>query len=228
MELNKGLIVSCYADDSFNQEMNDSDVIARFAQACEKGGAIAIRTNLDHLAAVRKAVNCPVIGIKKVYKNKDDFRITPTMKEVKELVEAGADFIAIDATKRERYDNLSLAEFINQIKSQYSVGIIGDISILEEGILAYELGVDYVGTTLSGYTDYSENKTFLGSIPTPEPDYRIIEELSKNSIKVIAEGRFKRNKQFYKALECGATAVVIGSAISNPSLIVKSIISKEG
>lgn len=225
--INKGLIVSCYADETFNEDVNDSKVIAHIAKACETGGAIAIRTNLEHVRAVKDMVSCPVIGIKKIYRDEQNFRITPTLKEVDELVKAGCDYIAIDATKRERYDDLTLENFIKEIKKNYDIGLIGDVSTATEGIKAAEYGVDYVGTTLAGYTDYSEPRYFLGQIPTPEPDYGIIRALADKGIKVIAEGRFKSNKQYEKALELNAQAVVIGSAISNPALIVKSILNKE-
>ena len=93
-ELENGLIVSCYADWSINPYMDDDTAIACVARSCLSGGARAIRTNLDHVRAVRDAIEAPLIGIKKVYRQgKDDptdFRITPTMKEVDALVLAGA------------------------------------------------------------------------------------------------------------------------------------------
>lgn len=229
-ELEGGLIVSCYADQTINAYMDQSDAIRCVAQSCVAGGAKAIRTNLEHVKAVKKVVQVPVIGIKKIYKGDDElhssFRITPTMKEVDQLVEAGADGIAIDATKRERYDNLTLEQFVQQIKMKYPhIFVVGDISTLEEGKRAYEAGVDAVGTTLSGYTSYSKNPILFGTIPSPDPDYEIIKELKKIGIeRVIAEGRVNDGHKMGICLDSGAFAVVIGTSISEPKKIVKTIL----
>lgn len=224
-----GLIVSCYASEDLNEEMNDPFVMACMAQSCLAGGASAIRTNLENVAAIRKVIKVPLIGIKKVYKSggiaDSNFRITPTLKEVKELVEAGADIIAIDATKRERYDDLTLSEFIKKIREQWNVGIVGDISTVEEGLNAVKAGVDAVGTTLSGYTPYSKNPIVFGALPLPDPDYQIISELKAAGVPyIIAEGRVDSGEKMKKALAAGASAVVIGTSITEPKKIVKTIL----
>lgn len=228
-KLQGGLIVSCYAGEDFNEEMGRPEIMAAMAKSCVAGGASAIRTNLENVEQIRKTVDVPLIGIKKVYKSGDmftgDFRITPTMKEVDDLVKAGVDGIAIDGTKRERYDDLTLEEFIKQIKAKYDIFVIADISTTEEGIHAIACGADLVGTTLSGYTPYSKNPIVFGQLPTPEPDYEIISELKKAGVeKIIAEGRISNGRQMKKALKAGAYAVVIGTAITEPRKIVKTIL----
>ena len=229
-EIENGLIVSCYADPSINPYMDNSEAMKCVAMSCVAGGAKAIRTNLEHVAAIRSVIDVPLIGIKKIYKGQDElkssFRITPTMKEVDALVEAGVDGIAIDATQRERYDDLTLEEFVSQIKEKYpNIFVVADISTLEEGIRAHKAGVDAVGTTLSGYTPYSKNPILFGTIPTPDPDYEIIEELRKVGIeKVIAEGRISDGEKMKKCLEAGAYSVVIGTSITEPKKIVKTIL----
>lgn len=229
-EIQDGLIVSCYADYSINPYMDNSEAVACMAKSCVAGGASAIRSNLAHIKAIRAVVDVPLIGIQKIYKGDDplhsSFRITPTMKEVDELVEAGVDGIAIDGTQRERYDDLTLKEFIHKIKNKYpDIFIIADISTLEEGIQAYQYGVDAVGTTLSGYTPYSKNPIVFGTLPSPDPDYEIITALKKAGVsKVIAEGRITNGYKMKKCLEAGAFAVVIGTSISEPAKIVKTIL----
>lgn len=233
-KIEKGLIVSCYAGKDFNEYMGSPDVMASVALSCIHGGAAAIRTNLENVRAIKKRINVPVFGIKKIYANKNvidmtnsDFRITPTMKEVEELVEAGVDAIAIDATIRPRYDSLTLKEFIQQIKLKYDVLIVADISTVEEGIAAFEFGADMIGTTLSGYTPYSKNPIKFGTIPSPEPDYDIIRQLRNAGVTyIIAEGRITNGSKMGKALQAGAHSVVIGTSITEPRKIVKTILNE--
>ena len=154
------------------------------------------------------------------------------MDEVDQLVAAGVDGIAIDGTQRERYDDLSLEEFVNKIKNKYpELFVIADISTVEEGIRASKAGVDAVGTTLSGYTPYSKNPIIFGTVPSPNPDYEIIKELKTAGVsRVIAEGRINDGSKMKKCIEAGAFAVVIGTSISEPAKIVKTILhdAKEG
>jgi N-acylglucosamine-6-phosphate 2-epimerase len=228
-ELKDGLVVSCYAGQDINPEMALPEAMACVATSCVVGGARAIRTNLSNLAAVRAAVKVPVIGIHKVYKsgsvNDGDFRITPTLKEVEALLKDGADAIAIDGTIRERYDDLSLKEFIAEIKHQFDAFVIADISTVEEGVAAWEYGADMVGTTLSGYTPYSKNPIKFGTLPSPDPDYEIIRELrAANVDHIVAEGRINDGFKMRKVLEAGAHCAVIGTSISEPKKIVKTIL----
>lgn len=224
-----GLIVSCYAGADFNEEMARPETMLCVANSCIAGGARAIRTNYDNVSAIKKAVQVPVIGIKKIYKSgnmfEGDFRITPTLKEVEALLKAGADAIAVDGTLRERYDALTIREFISEIKRQFNAFLITDISTLEEGVAAWEYGADMVGTTLSGYTPYSKNPIRFGTLPSPDPDYEIIAELKKAGVKhIVAEGRITNGEKMRKALDAGAYCVVIGTSITEPKKIVKTIL----
>lgn len=224
-----GLIVSCYAGEDINPEMALPEAMACVARSCVAGGAAAIRTNLENVSAVRKAVEVPLIGIKKIYRSGDvnggDFRITPTLREVEALLHAGADGIAIDGTRRERYDSYSLGEFIAEIKKQFGIFVVADVSTVEEGVAAWECGADMVGTTLSGYTPYSKNPIKFGALPTPDPDYEIVAELRRAGVEhIVAEGRITNGEKMRKALAAGAHSVVIGTSITEPCKIVKTIL----
>ena len=228
-----GMIVSCYAGPDFNTEMGVPETIVCVAKSCIAGGAKAIRTNWENVSAVKKAVDVPVIGLKKIYRSGDmingDFRITPTLKEVEELLNAGADGIAVDGTIRERYDHQTLEEFIGAIKKEFGAFVIADISTVEEGVAAWRYGADMVGTTLSGYTPYSKNPLPFGTLPSPEPDYEIIRELKEAGVPyIVAEGRITNGKKMRRALDAGAHCVVIGTSITEPRKIVKTILLDAG
>ncbi len=106
------------------------------------------------------------------------------------------------------------AEFLKAVKSRVARPLVADISTLAEGRAAQDAGADFVATTLSGSTG--------GSLPAREPDFRLIQELaSQLHTPVIAEGRIWSPDQAARAMECGAFAVCIGSAITRPVDIVK-------
>ena len=151
-----------------------------------------------------------MIGLVKIQYPGYEGYITPTMKEVDDLVAAGSDVVALDCTLRKRGDGLTVNEFIAQIKEKYpDIILMADISNYEEGINAWKCGVDIVGTTMSGYTDYTSKKD--------EPDYELMERLAKDTdIPVIGEGKIHYPDQAVKALQTGVWAIVVGGAITRP------------
>ncbi|MFO7173754.1 MAG: N-acetylmannosamine-6-phosphate 2-epimerase, partial [Bacillota bacterium] len=163
MELNRqeilerlrgGLIVSCQALEG--EPLHGPGFMAAMARAAEMGGAVGIRANSpEDIRAIKAVCSLPLIGLyKRTYPNSDIY-ITPTMREVRAVVEAGAELVAIDATQRPRPDGLTLEELVRQIRAESEVLIVGDVSTYEEGVAAARAGVDIVSTTLSGYTPYS-------------------------------------------------------------------------
>lgn len=206
-----GLIVSCQALPGEPLYMENDTMMPLMARAARIAGACAIRTNgVMDVERIKAEIGLPVIGImKKVYEGYEPF-ITFTMDEVDKIVEAGADIIATDCTLRKRINDETIEEFIKKIKEKYpDILIMADISNYEEGINAYNAGVDFIGTTLSGYTDYTEK--------LEGPDYDLVEKLAKAvDIPVIAEGRVHYPEQAAKMLERGAHAVVVGGAITRP------------
>jgi N-acylglucosamine-6-phosphate 2-epimerase len=204
--LQKGLIVSCQARPG--SPLCNPQVMAAMAQAAEVGGAVGIRANgAKDIAAIHGLVKLPIIGINKIVQNGFDVFITPTLDSAQQVVVAGADIIAMDATLRPRPDTLSIAQAIQLYKRELGVPIMADISTLEEGLAAAEAGADMVATTLSGYTPYSRQQD--------APDFLLIAELAARlQTPIIAEGRLISPEDGRRALELGAHAVVIGTSIT--------------
>ncbi len=205
-----------------NEPLYEEECLNAMIKSVVKGGAKALRlAGARDVANAKKMFDLPVIGITKPEifpKNpKSVVYITPTTEDARSVADAGADIIAFDGTSRPRgKDNLrKLIRYI-AIKRKVSMA---DISTISEAIAARALGADMVSTTLAGYTDNSKM--------TKEPDFELLEKAVKIlDCPVIAEGRFWTPEQVNKAFALGAHAVVIGSAITRPQLIVKRFYSE--
>lgn len=207
-----GLIVSCQALPG--EPLHGAEIMARMALAAEEGGAVGIRANgADDIHAIKSAVSLPVIGIIKRDYPGSPVYITPTLKEIDRLLEAGADIIAFDGTGQNRPEGCTLEQIANYLNRNGAVSM-ADISILEEAVYAESLGVSCVSTTLAGYTPYSLQQT--------GPNFELLRRAAEQlSIPVLAEGRIQSPEQVRQALDNGAYAVVVGSAITRPLEITK-------
>lgn len=200
--------------------------MAAMMKSVVTGGAGGLRVaGVRDVKNAKRLFTIPVIGITKpnvIPKNwKEIVYITPTVKDVISLIEAGADIIAMDGTQRKRPDNEKLADLIKYIHINKRIAM-ADISTVEEGIKAAEAGADVLSTTLAGYTLESANS------PANEPDFELLKQLVEQSnLPVILEGRIWEPKQVDKAFELGAHSVVIGSAITRPQLITKRFVFRK-
>lgn len=212
LEATKGsIIVSCQALPGEPLYCEEMSLMPFMAQAAKEAGSKCIRTSsIRDVVEIKKQTGLPVIGlVKRVVEGYASY-ITPTMQEIDDLVAADADIVALDCTQRVRGDGTTINDFIAQIKAKYpDIVLMADISTFEEAINAQECGVDLVGTTLSGYTDYSPK--------VDGPDFALVERLSRElKIPVIAEGKVHYPDQAKKMLKLGAHAVVVGGAITRP------------
>lgn len=212
-----GLVVSCQATEG--TPMNTPMFIAAQAMTVEQAGAKAIRAQgIENVALVVKSVKVPVIGLVKSFTSDSDVYITPTVKDVLALVEAGADIVAVDATQRSRLGGVTLEQFYAEVRKHTDVPLLADVDSLENAVNAEALGFDAIATTLNGYTD----------IPTTGlPNIDLVLQIAK-SIKVplVAEGGFANPTHVRNAIENGAWAVCVGTAITNPYLLTKHFINE--
>lgn len=163
-------------------------------------------------------MDLPVIGIVKRDYPDSKIYITPTMKEVEELMEVKPEIIALDATREVRPGNLSLEDFVKEIRAKYpGQKLMADCSTVEEALYADKLGFDFIGTTLVGYTDQSRGDKIEAD------DFKIIRTiLEKVSHPVIAEGNINTPEKAKRVIELGCFSVVVGSIITRPQLITKA------
>ena len=143
--------------------------------------------------------------------------ITPTLQSARQLVRAGANIIALDATHRARHDNQSPEALIASIQAKLGVPVMADIDSLEEGIAAAQAGADLVATTMSGYTPARPKTT--------GPDLALVRALAERiTTPIICEGRIGRPEDVRAALDAGAFAVVVGTAITAPISITQGFV----
>jgi len=217
-QLRGGLIVSCQAE--ADEPLYGSDHMAVMAVAAAEGGAVGIRANTPKdIAAIRLAINLPIIGIYKLDVPGYVVRVTPTLVSAAQVAQAGADIIAIDSTSRPHPDGLNMIERIRLIHEQTRCPVMADISTYEEGVTAQQAGADIVATTLSGYTEASPAHD--------SPDFVLLQRLTSSlHVPVVAEGRIATPEHALQALALGAFAVVVGSAITRPQWITAQFVQR--
>ena len=204
------LIVSCQA--YMGEPLRHPETMAQMARAAELGGAAAIRCQgLSDIAAIKGRVEVPVIGLWK--EGHEGVYITPTLRHARACIAAGADVVALDATDRPRPDGRTFEETVAALKGETL--IMADCSCMAVVERALAAGVDIVSTTLAGYTDARPK--------TDGPDLEFLREAvaaaEPYGVPVFCEGRIHTLDDAKAAIEAGAFAIVVGTAITHPTSI---------
>ncbi|MBP3482854.1 MAG: N-acetylmannosamine-6-phosphate 2-epimerase [Alistipes sp.] len=211
------LIVSCQAEEG--SPFDSPEGVCAFAECAVTGGAAAIRScGVEKTDYLIRHIPLPVIGLTKSHFDDGFVRITGSFAEVEQLIGIRTPLIAVDGTFRPREGALTGPEYIRTIKERWpNVKIMADISTSEEAVACRQAGADCVSTTLCGYTPHTAAEAAGG--PSVEMLRRCVEALP--GCPVFAEGRYNTPAEAASAIEAGAWAVVVGSAITRPHLITR-------
>ena len=210
----KGLVVSCQAP--VDSPLHDPVVIAAIAASAINRGAVGVRIDTPaHVKAVRQQINQPIIGLWKQQIPGFEVYITPRFEDAEAIANSGADIIAIDATLRERPQGLTVKQLIERIHQDLNKLVMADVDCLEAAIAAVEAGADCVGTTLFGYTQQTKHQS--------PPGFDLLEKMVQQlNVPVICEGGIASPAMAKHALELGAYAVVVGTAITGIDALVQA------
>ncbi|MBW4466382.1 MAG: N-acetylmannosamine-6-phosphate 2-epimerase [Pegethrix bostrychoides GSE-TBD4-15B] len=216
-QLHHGLIVSCQAPS--DSPLHDPQVMAAMAAAAVQRGAVAVRIDSpQHVAAVRQRVDAPIIGLWKQQIPGCEVYITPDFAAAAAIAAAGADIIAVDATQRPRPGGETAAGLIERIQRDLGKPVMADVDSLESALAVMggdRSGADLVGTTLYGYTAETRH--------LQPPGFELVSELVQQlEVPIICEGGVASPTMARRALELGADAVVVGTAITGIDLLVQA------
>ena len=205
--LDGGLIVSVQAPQG--SPCHATEVITAMAAASMANGAVGVRLNSpEHVVAVRR--RCPealIVGLWKRPHLNSSVIITPRYEDLAAIWLAGADVVALDATDRPRPGGESLEAMVSRAKAELSATLMADIDTLANGERAAALGCDWVGTTLYGYTPATAHQS--------PPGLELLRPLRERlGMPVLCEGGIASPRQARQAMDLGATAVVVGTAIT--------------
>ena len=215
--LRGGLVVSCQALP--HMPLGRPEHLVALGETVILGGARGLRMEgPENLAAARARIHpaIPIIGLWKLGEVPNVF-ITPTRDAVEAVIAAGVDVVALDATLRPRPDGSRLQDLVDLIHQAGRLAL-GDVASVADAEGAAEAGVDAVATTLAGYTgeDSASRHAFDSGLLTG-----MVQHVK---VPVLAEGHIAAPAQARAALDAGAWAVVVGTAITRPEVLARAFV----
>lgn len=212
------LIVSAQAMDP-RSPLKRPETLVLLALAAELGGAGGFRVDgAEVVRLLRAETALPIIGIVKDRREGFDNYITTTIPDITALAEAGADIVAIQATAGSR-PGPAVAELIGEAH-RLGLAAMADIATLAEAEAAIAAGADLVATTMVGFTPASKG--------VARPPLELTRQLVALGVPAIVEGGVWTPEHVRASLAAGAHAVVSGSAITAPDLIVRHMLEGAG
>ncbi len=219
-----GLIISCQAYE--DTPLYGPENMKRMAECAIMGGADGLRACWPQdIRAIRSITKLPIVGINKIFKGGDlldTIVITPTVESAAEIIEAGADIVALDCTIRPCRSFEQLCEMLHQIKKRYpEIPLMADLATLEEAKLLAETGlVDIISSTLSGYTRQSMGQYSHG------PDVEMVKALKQAvTVPINGEGRIWELADLHSVIDAGADMITIGTVVTRPHLIAERFVA---
>ena len=198
------------------EPLRTPEVMALMSRACELGGAAAIRCQgLSDISAIKGRVDIPVIGLWK--EGHEGVYITPTLRHALAVVNAGADVVAIDATDRPRPDSRTFAETVAALRERAETLVMADCMTIDDIRGAVACGCDLVSTTLS------HNKPAIETTLDEGPDVALLAQATAEfpDVPIICEGHVHTPADAKAAIDAGAWAVVVGTAITHPTSLTR-------
>ncbi len=214
--LRGGVVVSAQAMDPASP-LDDPRLLSLLAQAAELGGAAGFRVDGPAVVAdLRPATGRPIVGIVKDAREGYDVYITPTVRGALDLVEAGADVVAAQATRGSRPGE-RFAEIVAACHAA-GVPVVADVSTFDEARIARDDGADAVATTMVGFTAHTAGE--------PRPALGLVRRLKDRlDVPVVCEGGIWTPEHVAACFAAGADAVVVGSAVTAPDLITARLVA---
>lgn len=213
-ELKSGLIISCQAQS--HEPLYGLGLMKYFARCAVAGGAVGIRALAEEIPDIRTEVDVPIIGLVKRSYPDSEVYITPTFREIDEVIASGADVIALDVTGRAYPGGVTVEKLVGYAREKApGVPLMADTDCMENALLADALGFDYVGTTMRGYTPKTKG------IRIPDVEYLCELAGKLKHAKLIAEGGIWERDELRRVLRAKPYAVVIGTAVTRPADITR-------
>jgi|SRR5579884_648046 N-acylglucosamine-6-phosphate 2-epimerase len=210
------LIVSVQAP--AESALDDPHVLAAMARAAQDAGAAGVRIQgVANLRAVRQRVSVPIVGIiKRRYPGFEPY-ITPTADDVRAVLDCGAEIVAFDATARPHPLASDVANLVAAVHAGGALAM-ADCALPADGVSAQAAGADIVATTLCGYTKESEGQ--------PLPALDLVRAFAGLDTFVVCEGGIHQPGTAAQAMNAGADAVVVGTAITNVEWLVQQFLQQ--
>lgn len=213
------LIVSCQAMPG--DPLEDVQCLTRIAASAARGGAGGLRANgAECVAAFRRETKLPVIGIWKRKLN-GAVSITPDFDSAEAIARSGAEVIALDCSAARHKEAEPWRKLIGRIHEELRRPALADVATLNEALAAEDAGTDAVATTMYGFTPETCGARAV--------NWEMVEALAKRlQVPLIVEGHIAQPEEVRRALDLGAYAVVVGSAITRPESITARFVTAMG